>query len=180
MRVQIIYGEHTKADFACRACYGAGNAPGVVLRTCWACHGRGNTVADQRTYTYEAPDGTQLWDVLITPTPQQGGRRGTVVKLGSDYDGPVKQAYPIPRPEFPCMGECGAVLAGDGRNRMPVLCAGCTAILPEEIRARLECATGSAVFAAMAEIRIFLSAYRAGREDESSERDHPYGILDPR
>lgn len=138
MRVQVIYGEHAEADFACRACGGNGAGPaGVITREiCWACQGKGSLVADQRTYTYEAPEGTKLWDVLITPTPQQSGKRGTVVRLGSDYDGPCREAYALHT--FPCRG-CGHRLTpADPR----FFCRACWGRTPPELREALDTATG--------------------------------------
>jgi hypothetical protein len=136
MRVQIIYGEHEAEDFWCQACGGTGDALQVDLVTmgkCWPCMGKGHTIDDQRTYTYEAPEGTKLWDVLVTPTPQQSGKRGTVVKLFGEYDGPVKQAYPLPT--FPCKGNCGAVLTkADPR----FFCRACWDRVPEAMRRNLD------------------------------------------
>lgn len=97
MRVQIIYGEHTELDLRCAVCRGSGTSAGAA-GNCWYCYGTGSMVGDQRAYTYEAPDGTKVWDVLVTPIPGWSGQHGTVVKLGSDYDGPCKEAYPLPRP----------------------------------------------------------------------------------
>jgi len=137
MRVQIIYGEHTKADFRCRGCRGTGRHPANAETRRWACMGAGNLVADQRTYTYEAPEGTKLWQILITPTPDQGGKRGTVVKLGSDYDGPCREAYSLPT--FPCKGNCGTVIRpGEGRS----FCDACWARVPEAMKAELHNARG--------------------------------------
>ena len=44
-----------------------------------------------RAYTYDAPDDVQVGDQLRCPT-KLGGFTGTVVKLGSDYTGPVLTA----------------------------------------------------------------------------------------
>lgn len=172
MRVQVIYGEYAEADFACRTCGGSGAGPAgrITREICWTCLGAGNLVADQRAYTYEAPEGTKLWDVLVTPTPQQGGKRGTVVRLGSDYAGPCREAFPIPRPRFPCLGGCGTLLESDGRGRMPVFCAACSAVLPETIRGRLDGATGAEVFHVMAEAKTFMEVYRIGHEDGAREQ----------
>lgn len=137
MRVQVIYGEHAEADFACRACHGTGEGSTLPGGRCWVCMGRGSTALDQRTYTYDAPDGTKLWDVLITPTPAQSGKRGTVVSLSSAYDGPVKQAYPLPT--FPCKGNCGTVLT---RADPRYFCRDCWALVPEAMRRNLDEAPG--------------------------------------
>jgi hypothetical protein len=135
MRVQIIYGEHTAEEFPCFACASTGTGGGGGR--CWVCLGAGNLAAGQRTYTYGAPEGTKLWDVLITPTPQQGGKRGTVVKLSSEYDGPVREAYPIPT--FPCKGNCGTVLQ---LGRGGLFCDACWALVPEAMKANLREARG--------------------------------------
>lgn len=169
IRVQVVYGRYTALDTVCKRCGGTGTEHGAFA--CVFCGGSGVVVENLgRPYTYLAPDSTKLWDVMLADA---GGttKHVTVVSLTSQYDGPCKEAYPLPRPEFPCMGECGQMLKGDGNNRMPVLCAGCSAILPEDIRVRLDGATGSGIFAAMVEVKIFLEAYRAGREDEAQEQE---------
>lgn len=146
MRVQIIYGEHAKGDFDCGACGGAGSGPGGK---CWTCLGAGNLVSDLRTYTYEAPEGTQLWQVLTAPTPEHGGKRGTVVRLSSDYAGPCREAYPLP--VFPCKGNCGTALRpADPRY----FCRVCWERVPQAMRAELDAAAG---FRALSVVRAIVA-----------------------
>jgi hypothetical protein len=130
MRVQIIYGEHTAEEFCCQTCGGEGSTDNGA---CWVCLGKGSLAMDQRTYTYEAPEGTKLWQILITPTPQQGGKRGTVVKLGSDYAGPCREAFPLPT--FPCKGNCGTALTPGGRR---FFCDVCWERVPQAMQRNLE------------------------------------------
>jgi hypothetical protein len=155
MRVQVIYGEHEAEEFWCQACGGTGDAlqvDRVTVGKCWPCMGRGSTVADQPTYTYDVPDGTKLWDVLICPTPQQGGGRGTVVKLSSTYDGPVRQAYALPT--FPCKGNCGNLLTP---NDPRFFCQTCWSRTPPEMRGALDATAGFKALPIVRAIADYLS-----------------------
>lgn len=151
MRVQVIYGEHTEAEFDCKACAGSGELNG----RCWYCHGAGSVAKDQRTYTYEAPEGTRLWQILICPTPQQGGKRGTVIRLGSDYAGPCREAYPLPT--FPCKGNCGTTLTkADPRY----FCRACWALVPEAMKRNLDEAAGFTALPVVRAISDYLKVAR--------------------
>jgi hypothetical protein len=62
VRVEVWYGRHRLADN-------------------WTSGG------DGRGYCFEAPEGVELGDVL-----SDGGQPMTVVRIGSDYSGPVRSA----------------------------------------------------------------------------------------
>jgi hypothetical protein len=152
IRVQVVYGRYTALDTVCARCTGSGKDPTATQSPCVYCGGSGVVIENLgRPYTYLAPDSTKLWDVLMCPVSGQGTKHATVVSLTSQYDGPCKEAYPLPT--FPCKGNCGTVLTPEDPR---YFCRVCWERVPAELRDALDAAAGFKALPAVRAIREYL------------------------
>jgi hypothetical protein len=145
-RIQVVYGEFTQVDLTCRRCGGKGRDPVATQSACIYCGGD-TIVLPGRPYTYEVAETVKLFQILMTPTANRGGQRGTVVSLTSDYGGPAREAFPIPPDTMECPG-CGR----PDTPRKLVACAPCWRRVPGQLKADLVAA--QAVKGTFARMRV--------------------------
>jgi hypothetical protein len=131
-KVQVVYGRYTALDTVCKRCEGHGKDPTATQSPCLFCGGSGVVVENLgRPYTYLAPDGTKLWDVMLADAAG-GTKHVTVVSLTSRYDGPCKEAYPLPPTTMDCPG-CGQPEV----SRKLVACGRCWRLVPQHLKTQL-------------------------------------------
>lgn len=154
MKIQVIFGEYVESDFTCKRCGGTGTEHGAFA--CLFCGGAGRLDLP-RTYTYEGPATTRLWEHM-----RASGKDVTVVALSSDYEGPLREAYPLP----PTTGSCEACGAPDIPLR-DAACGSCIARLPEELRTPLGQGSVFARVGAAGRAKAWLKAH-----PKASDRPH--------
>lgn len=132
IKVQVVFGRYTALDTVCQRCTGSGKDPTATQSPCVFCGGSGVVVENLgRAYTYLAPDGTKVWDVMQADAAGQT-RQVTVISLTSPYDGPCKEAYPLPPTTMDCPG-CGQPEV----SRKLVACGRCWARVPQHLKTQL-------------------------------------------
>jgi hypothetical protein len=100
MIVEVAYGENVDPAEAlrCFRCKGTGESEtgyqtGAFIE-CPACEGSGQ--ARHAGYAYEVSGAVEVGDLVVTPgtsyPPYHPASVATVIRLGSDYDGPIDSA----------------------------------------------------------------------------------------